>query len=93
VVSFIALDPAFPLFEGYQKDVRLDRSDAGQVFVFHSNVGPFGCGMKHPVGTVDVYLNNGQDQPGCKPMKSLLSQPLTVDRFSSLELTYNKLND
>ena len=49
------LDPAGPLFEGYDISVRLDKSDAKYVDVIHSNgesliVGGFGIG--EPIGHV-----------------------------------------
>ena len=47
ICSDIGLDPAGPLFEGYDPSVRLDKSDANYVDVIHSNgesliVGGFG---------------------------------------------------
>lgn len=65
IYQITALDPAFPLFEGYSPEIRLHRNDAQFVLAIHSNIGPWGLGMKNPVGTVDIYLNNGRDQRGC----------------------------
>ncbi|XP_022203697.2 pancreatic triacylglycerol lipase [Nilaparvata lugens] len=63
------LDPAQPGFEGTPVEVRLDKTDARFVDVYHTNTRPFiplaGFGMINPVGHVDVYYNGGHDQPGC----------------------------
>ena len=63
------LDPAGPLFEGYEPTVRLDKSDAAYVDVIHSNgesliVGGFGTW--EPIGHVDFYPNGGRAQRGCQ---------------------------
>ncbi|TRY75617.1 hypothetical protein TCAL_07503 [Tigriopus californicus] len=63
------LDPAGPLFEGYDLKVRLDKSDANYVDVIHSNgesliVGGFG--VWEPIGHVDFYPNGGRAQRGCQ---------------------------
>ena len=63
------LDPAGPLFEGYDPRVRLDKSDAEYVDVIHSNgesliVGGFG--VWEPIGHVDFYPNGGRAQSGCQ---------------------------
>ncbi len=57
------LDPAGPLFEGYDPTVRLDEGDALYVDVVHSNgesliVGGFG--ISEPIGHVDFYPNGGR---------------------------------
>ncbi|RZF34957.1 hypothetical protein LSTR_LSTR010049 [Laodelphax striatellus] len=63
------LDPAQPGFEGTPKEVRLDKSDAQFVDVFHTNIRPFiptfGFGLISAVGHVDIYFNGGLDQPEC----------------------------
>ncbi len=66
--TFPGLDPAGPLFEGYDTSVRLDKSDANYVDVIHSNgeaiyVGGFG--IAEPIGHVDFYPNGGRAQRGC----------------------------
>ena len=63
------LDPAGPLFEGYDGKVRLDKTDANYVDVIHSNgesliVGGFGTW--EPIGHVDFYPNGGRAQRGCQ---------------------------
>lgn len=64
-----ALDPAQPAFEGYDKRVRLDKTDAEFVDVIHTDAKPFipalGFGMVQPHGHVDFYMNGGFEQPGC----------------------------
>ena len=48
------MDPAQPLFENLNKEVRIDTSDAAFVDVIHSNAKPtipfIGFGMMRPVG-------------------------------------------
>ena len=65
----IGLDPAGPLFEGYDGKVRLDKSDANYVDIIHSNgesliVGGFGTW--EAIGHVDFYPNGGRAQRGCQ---------------------------
>nr|CAD7452814.1 unnamed protein product [Timema tahoe] len=64
-----ALDPAQPLFEGFDNEVHIDPSDALFVEVLHTDAEPFlpflGFGMIGAVGHVDFYLNGGHHQPGC----------------------------
>ncbi|RZF34961.1 hypothetical protein LSTR_LSTR010053 [Laodelphax striatellus] len=78
------LDPAQPGFEGTPKEVRLDKSDAQFVDVFHTNIlyiGPtFGFGLISAVGHVDIYFNGGLDQPECL----IPSMPKDKLRFASL---------
>ena len=69
VLPFSGLDPAGPLFEGYDGKVRLDKNDADYVDVIHSNgesliVGGFGTW--EPIGHVDFYPNGGRAQRGCQ---------------------------
>lgn len=62
------LDPAAPLFEGYEAAVRLDPSDAQLVDVIHSNGDSFlkgGLGAYEPLGHIDYYPNGGRYQLGC----------------------------
>lgn len=62
------LDPASPLFEGYDAYHRLDPSDAQFVDVIHSNgdgVLRGGLGSLQPMGHVDFYPNGGRVQVGC----------------------------
>ena len=65
----LGLDPAGPLFEGYDGKVRLDKSDANYVDIIHSNgesliVGGFGTW--EAIGHVDFYPNGGRAQRGCQ---------------------------
>ncbi|CAL8102383.1 unnamed protein product [Orchesella dallaii] len=91
VYQITALDPAFPLFEGFPSPIRLHKEDAKHVLIFHSNIGPWGLGMKNPVGSVSIYLNNGRDQKGCTPMTSILNEPLKLD--TGLEYGLMNLKD
>lgn len=69
IARLTALDPAQPGFEGFDKLVRLDESDADFVDVVHTSAKPFiptlGLGMIAPHGHVDFYFNGGFNQPGC----------------------------
>jgi len=63
------LDPAGPLYEALDAELRLDPSDADFVDVIHSNADRFlvgGLGSYERQGHVDFYPNGGQWQPGCK---------------------------
>ena len=65
----LGLDPAGPLFEGYDPKVRLDETDADYVDVVHSNGEPLivgGFGISEPIGHVDFYPNGGRAQRGCQ---------------------------
>ncbi|KAL3269425.1 hypothetical protein HHI36_008495 [Cryptolaemus montrouzieri] len=61
-----ALDPAGPYFRyfGITSRERLSRDDAEIVDVIHTDGGVFG--LDEPVGTLDMYFNDGRRrQPGC----------------------------
>jgi len=63
------LDPAGPLYEATDAELRLDSTDADFVDVIHSNADRFlvgGLGSFERQGEVDFYPNGGQWQPGCK---------------------------
>jgi len=66
-----ALDPTQPYFEGTDRMVRVDETDALFVEGIHTN-GPgglqLGLGMVAPVGNVDIYPNGGEKQPGCRDL-------------------------
>ncbi|XP_069695722.1 phospholipase A1-like isoform X2 [Periplaneta americana] len=68
IYRITGLDPAQPLFHGYNKEVRLHKDDAWFVEVAHTNGRPaalLGFGIYEPIGDVDFYFNGGWDQPGC----------------------------
>jgi len=63
------LDPAGPLYEGTDAELRLDPTDADFVDVIHSNADRLligGLGSFERQGEVDFYPNGGQWQPGCR---------------------------
>jgi len=63
------LDPAGPLYEATDAELRLDPTDADFVDVIHSNADRFlvgGLGSYERQGEVDFYPNGGQWQPGCR---------------------------
>ncbi|XP_071953370.1 pancreatic triacylglycerol lipase-like [Antedon mediterranea] len=62
------LDPAGPYFDGTNKAVRLDPTDAEFIDVIHTDTDPVyttGMGIYMPVGHMDFYPNGGRQQPGC----------------------------
>ncbi|XKL62611.1 hypothetical protein PGB90_002444 [Kerria lacca] len=62
------MDPAQPHFSRTDPVVRLDISDAKFVDIIHTNAKPFingGFGIEEPIGHLDFYPNNGDNQPGC----------------------------
>ena len=60
------LDPAGPNFDlNSDLNRKLDRTDAEFVDVIHTCAGLLGTGLE--LGTVEFYVNNGRDQPGCEP--------------------------
>lgn len=63
-----ALDPAGPCFSKVVTNGKRDRvteQDALQVDVYHYDDGFLGFGEKQ-VGQIDVFVNGGSDQPGCR---------------------------
>lgn len=54
--------------------------------VLHTNVSPLGFGIKDPMGTVDIYVNDAQDQFGCIPMMEMLFAVPTMERLQSRSL-------
>jgi len=64
------LDPMQNLFEGFPKEVHLDKTDADYVDILHSDSRPIipdvGFGFMNPYGHVDFYLNGAHGQPGCR---------------------------
>ncbi|KAG1683085.1 Pancreatic triacylglycerol lipase [Nymphon striatum] len=62
------LDPAAPLFEGYEDKDRLDVTDANFVDIIHSSGEKLlfgGLGAYEIMGDVDYYPNGGKSQAGC----------------------------
>jgi hypothetical protein len=57
------LDPAMPFFVTFNRDQKLDASDAAFVDVIHTNA--FVQGKIEASGDVDFYVNGGITQPGC----------------------------
>lgn len=68
-IYFLGFDPALPLFDSLTKSRgEMINSDAADfVDIYHSNMGF--KGKKETCGDVDVYFNNGANQPGCKCSK------------------------
>lgn len=65
------LDPAGPFFRDESGQQRLDAGDAEFVATLHSNMASVvlrGFGSPLRSGAVDVYLNGGEEQPGCQKL-------------------------
>ena len=68
--KIIALDPAGPIFEYNDSNLRQDPSlrlnngDATIVEAIHTSTAFLG--YKDPLGDYDFYINGGKTQPGCK---------------------------
>jgi hypothetical protein len=72
--GFTALDPARPSFDSKGPGERIDKSDAIQVQVIHTNAG--NLGIKETIGDSDFYPNGGEQQPGCRWIgKQITSDP------------------
>ena len=70
---FVGMDPAGPFYEGGDKRVRLNPTNAKFVDITHSNAKPLtsgGAGMFAASGHVDFYPNGGKTQPGCPDLFS-----------------------
>lgn len=66
VGEIIALDPAGPFFTmQIDRDKRVHRGDARFVAIYHSNRGTLGD-SDHDTGDINVYINGGDNQPGCE---------------------------
>ena len=61
--KILGLDPAGPLFETIDKAFRLREWDANSVEIWHTNT--HRLGIKKRIGTVDIYINGGYNQPQC----------------------------
>lgn len=81
------LDPASPLFEGYEANDRLDPGDAQFVDVIHSNgdgVLRGGFGSLQPMGHVDFYPNGGRVQVGCNSVLLSALSDIISGKWQSL---------
>lgn len=58
----IGAEPAGPLFSLNSCSERFCKSDAYNVLALHTSP----LGIQYPVGTTDLYFNNGLKQPGCR---------------------------
>ena len=63
--KIIGLDPASPIWEydGQNPGLRLNKADAKEVEIFHTNSNIIG--FQNPIGSIDLYINGGNYQPGC----------------------------
>jgi len=66
VARITGLDPAGPFFSlQVDKDKRLHQGDATFVDIYHTNRGTLGD-SSHQTGDINVYVNGGDNQPGCE---------------------------
>ena len=61
--KILGLDPAGPIFETIDNKFKLQPSDANSVEVWHTNT--HRLGIQGRIGTVDIYINGGYNQPHC----------------------------
>lgn len=59
----IGLDPDKNVHESFPIEHRIDLTDAKMVIVIHSATGYYG--VEEAIGSFDVYVNGGSEQPGC----------------------------
>jgi len=67
------LDPAGPKHINVDADYRLDKNDADQVDVIHTDSNGFGTKRDETVGHIDFFPNGGAKQPGCTNILGKLS--------------------
>ncbi|XP_021958488.2 lipase member H [Folsomia candida] len=66
IARITGLDPAGPFFSGgNDNDKRLHKEDATFVDIYHTNRNMLGD-KDHKTGDVNVYVNGGDNQPGCE---------------------------
>ncbi|XP_028129781.1 pancreatic lipase-related protein 2-like [Diabrotica virgifera virgifera] len=67
VETIVGFDPAGPLFIASYKDNRIDKDDAINVQIIHTNGGRLlKLGYYDPCGDSDFYPNGGRTQRGCE---------------------------
>ncbi|RXG72897.1 Pancreatic lipase-related protein 3, partial [Armadillidium vulgare] len=80
------LDPGFVRFFHVDNNKTLDPSDATFVDVYHTgfsllNIAP-SLAFVRPLGHIDIYLNNGEQQPGCQiSVQSLLDTNNNIEDY------------
>ncbi|EFX88555.1 lipoxygenase-like protein [Daphnia pulex] len=87
------LDPSTIYFEGGDVATHLDPTDALLVDVIHTDKtfpslgrNHVGMGFETNTGHVDIIVNNGQEQPGCKDtLDSLVNKPEDVVTLTDLK--------
>jgi len=92
-----ALDPAAPSYLEGPQEVRLAKSDALLVDVYHTDGASvlIPCGIFEPLGHLDFYPNNGTDQPSCHNDKTAtafqkeLCDHMTAYQYYTKSLTQN----
>jgi hypothetical protein len=66
VARISGLDPAGPFFSNQvDEDKRLKKGDAAFVDIYNTNRGNLGDSA-HQTGDINVYVNGGDNQPGCE---------------------------
>ncbi|KAI3388072.1 hypothetical protein SNEBB_000358 [Seison nebaliae] len=89
ICGYIGLDPAGPLFSKTSKEVHLDQLDGEFVQIVHSNGLKMGFGIYNAIGTEDIYLNGGLQQPGCGNKFKKLARRLSTGDFANIRKAIN----
>ncbi|RWS02134.1 pancreatic triacylglycerol lipase-like protein, partial [Dinothrombium tinctorium] len=94
IAGFVGLDPAAPLFDGFESNFRIDKDDAAMVEIVHTYSGKFfsGFSLLGTVGKIDIYVNGGERQPNCRDppfgaIAGLFSSTPSCNHERSIELT------
>lgn len=61
------LDPSAQLFNLNDYNQRLSAGDSEYTVAYHSNGGYYGIAI--PIADVDIFINNGRNQPDCTSKK------------------------
>ena len=87
LTKIVGLDPAGPLFDyhNHHFNLRLNKSDAKLVEVFHTNT--LHLGFTDPIGHIDFYINGGGSQYWCHIPNSNLGFIELILLGSSTEAT------
>ena len=99
LTKIVGLDPSGPIWDFNDKDLtqdtnlRLNKEDAFNVEVFHTNAGELG--YKYPIGDINFWINGGKSQPGCHKLldpigSATCSHGLSVKLFNAINKNSKK---
>jgi hypothetical protein len=69
--KIVGMDPAGPIFQHNNENMRLNKYDATMVEIIHTNTNLFG--HKSNIGHLDFYINGGKKQWWCGLLKTACS--------------------